>query len=171
MKASAPGSGPAARSLRCRGQHERRGGAVADLGHAGHDARGAGRQQGAGQAEQLVGAGRGEPGGLAAGQDEPERRAVQPPDVVHGHRAVVHPQTGEQRVVGPEDPVRCDVRQRGAVDRLEHPRRGRGPAASMTRSGRSPILEEIRELVRSARQNRAGGIRVSSTRAYFFLAV
>ena len=40
------------------GQHQQPGGAVIHLGHAGHDARGAERQQRAGQAEQLVGAGR-----------------------------------------------------------------------------------------------------------------
>ena len=38
------------------GQHQRRGGAVVHLGHAGHDARRAERQQRAGQAEQFVGA-------------------------------------------------------------------------------------------------------------------
>ena len=91
--ARVPGQGPtlgaAERSLRCRYQHQRRGGAVVHLGHAGHDARGAERQQRAGQAEQLVGAGRDEQPGLTTRQDEPERRAAQPLEVVHGHRAVV----------------------------------------------------------------------------------
>ena len=46
-----PGNGPQAP---VQGQHQRRGGTVADLGYGGDDAHGAQRQQGAGQAEQLV---------------------------------------------------------------------------------------------------------------------
>jgi hypothetical protein len=126
--ARVPGQGPslgaAERSMRCRAIIS---GAVVHLGHTGHDARGAERQQRAGQAEQFVGASRDEQPGLAARQDEAERRAAQPLEVVHGHRAVVKPQRGEHRAVGAEGPVRDDVRQPGAVDRREHPRRGRGP--------------------------------------------
>jgi hypothetical protein len=57
----------------------------------------AGSPAAAWQAEQFVGAGRGEHARLAAGQDQAEWRAAQPLKVVHGHRAVVEPQRGEHR--------------------------------------------------------------------------
>ena len=106
--------------------HQARGGLVVDRHHAGDDPGRAERDQRAGQAEQLVSAGRGEHAGVAAGQDQPVRRAVQPLEVVDGERAVVHPQRGEQRAVGAERPVRRDVGERRAVERVASTRRGGG---------------------------------------------
>jgi hypothetical protein len=38
---------------------------------------------------------------------------------VHRHGPVIEPQRGEHRAVGAEHPVRGDVRQPGAVDRVK----------------------------------------------------
>jgi hypothetical protein len=56
------------------------------------------------------------PPGLAGGQDQPVRRAPQAVEVVDGHRPVRQVQCREERVVPPEDAVRGDVAEPGAVE-------------------------------------------------------
>ena len=113
-------------------EHERHHRLVVHRDQAGGEPRGAEREQGRGEPEQLVRAHRGRAARVAARQDEPVRRAAQPFQVVHGERAVGHAQRGEQRAVRAERrrARRCARARPRRSPRAPGPPARRRPAAS-----------------------------------------
>ncbi len=148
-------------------QHQPAGRLVVDPDDAGHDPGRAQRHQGAGEAEQLVSAGRGEQAGVAAGQDQAVGRAAQPLEVVA--RSAAHRPCAARRTAGCRR-GRCRARRCARAPRrrsLEHPPRRRAVRehdGAVAASRPSTVASAVLRGQRAAPLGRQHGARCARTR-------